>query len=95
MQDGIHKVRSEGQIDAVRGLVWEFFDVLGERYPEMAEELQAYLIKQNVAGELENFAAYFLPPKGECFLAVHQGEPAGIVMLKPKGANDCERLNWR
>ena len=90
MQDGIHRVRGEEQIEAVRALVWEFFGCLESRYPEMADELAAYQVEQNVAGDLENFAAVFLPPKGECFVAVHNGEPAGIVMLKPSGVNDCE-----
>ncbi|UWQ07726.1 GNAT family N-acetyltransferase [Aliiroseovarius crassostreae] len=84
------KVRQPDEIDAVRMLVWEFFDFLRIRYPEMLDTIEAYLVDQDVAGELENFDQYFLPPHGECFLARHRGEPAGIVMMKPHGEHDAE-----
>ncbi|WP_052362673.1 GNAT family N-acetyltransferase [Falsirhodobacter sp. alg1] len=86
----ITKVRTSDDIAAVRTLVWEFFDVIKQRYPEMHSEIDTYISKQNVAGELENFSAYYLPPKGEAFMAWLDGEPVGIVMLKPRGTSDGE-----
>ena len=38
MSSIIKKVRTAEEIDAVRALVWEFFDVLRERYPELSDE---------------------------------------------------------
>jgi GNAT superfamily N-acetyltransferase len=46
--------------------------------------------QQDVAGQLDNFADFFLPPAGECFLAIHGGDPVGIVMLRPHGTQDGE-----
>jgi GNAT superfamily N-acetyltransferase len=90
MSGKIVKVRSADDVQAVRDLVWEFFDFLRLRYPEMHDSIDIYIEEQNVVGELENFADFFLPPKGESFLAVAGGEPVGIVMLKPHGDNDGE-----
>jgi GNAT superfamily N-acetyltransferase len=84
------RVRSSDEIEAVRGLVWEFLDVMRERYPDMLAEIDAYVAHQNIAGQLEDFASYFLPPAGECFLALHDGAPVGMVMMKPKGESDAE-----
>jgi GNAT superfamily N-acetyltransferase len=86
----IVKARSPGEIEAVKALVWEFFDFLRTRYPDMTVEIDAYIAHQNVSGELARFGDFFLPPNGECFLALHDGQPAGIVMLKPKGERDGE-----
>lgn len=84
------KVRSTEQIAQVRTLVWEFFDFLRERYPEMSDTIDAYIEDQNVAADLDNFEHVFLPPKGECFLALFQAQPVGLVMLKPHGDTDGE-----
>lgn len=90
MSAKIYSVRSADEIDQVVTLVWEFFDFLRVRYPEMHDMIDAYLVEQNVEGELADFKSYFLPPNGECFLATMDGKPAGIVMMKPKGDNDVE-----
>ena len=84
------RARVEDHIDLARHLVWEFFDVLRARYPEMLAEIDYYIEHQNVAGELENFPDYFLPPHGECFLAIKDDIPVGLVMLKPHGDGDGE-----
>lgn len=84
MRDGIIKVRTSDEIESARGLVWEFFEVLKQRYPEMQDTIDRYIKEQNVVGELENFGDYFLPPKGECFLAYHNNDPVGLVTLKPR-----------
>jgi len=90
MTGTVIKARSSHEIESVRGLVWEFFDFLRVRYPEMTEMIDAYIEDQDVAGELENFGDFFLPPNGECFLALHDGVAVGTVMLKPLGDNDGE-----
>ncbi len=84
------KVRRPEDIDAVRALVWEFFDFLRVRFPEMLDTIDAYLEEQDVAGELAHFDRFFMPPRGECFLARLSGDPAGIVMMKPHGEKDSE-----
>ncbi|MXQ07708.1 GNAT family N-acetyltransferase [Alphaproteobacteria bacterium GH1-50] len=86
----IEKVRSAPQIGDATAMVWEFFDLLKDRYPDMVTEIDEYIASQGVAGELENFREYFNPPKGEAFLGRLDGQPAGIVMLKPHGENDGE-----
>lgn len=90
MSANIISVRSAEEIDHVRTLVWEFFDFLRVRYPEMLATIDEYLEEQNVKGELENFEDYFLPPHGDSFLALLDDAPVGIVMMKPKGDNDAE-----
>ena len=86
----IRKVRTDADIDAVRALVWEFFDVLRDRYPDMVDTIDRYIAEQDVAGELGNFEKFFLPPAGECLVADHDGERVGMVMLKPLPENTCE-----
>jgi len=90
MTGAVRKVRTAEDIDAVRALVWEFFDDLKARYTDMVDTIDAYIIEQDVAGELENFAEKFLPPNGDCFLAEYEGTPVGMVMLKPHGDGDGE-----
>ena len=90
MSTNIVRIRSAEQIEIARQLVWEFFDFLRMRYPDMLDEIDSYIEAQDVAGELCNFKEFFLPPRGEAFLALLDGEAAGIVMLKPHGAGDGE-----
>lgn len=86
----IVKARGADQIDAARHLVWEFFDGVRKRYPEMLTEIDAYIEHQDVAAQLDRFWDYFLPPHGECFLALQDKTFVGIVMLKPHGEMDGE-----
>jgi len=90
MNVAIEKVRSPAQIDAVSTLVWEFFDFLRTRYQDMLGEIDAYIAKQNVAGDLADFAQVFLPPKGECLVGLLDDQPVGMVMLKPHDDKTCE-----
>jgi GNAT superfamily N-acetyltransferase len=90
MSAGVIRARSATEIQSVRDLVWKFFDALKARYPDMGDEVDEYILQQNVAGGLENVADYFLPPKGESFLVFHQDIPLGVVMLKPHGEGDGE-----
>lgn len=90
MSERIIKARSADEIATVTTLVWEFFDFLRQRYPEMNADLDAYIKTQKVAEHLESFNDYFLPPKGECFLAYSNNEPAGLVMLKSNSNREAE-----
>lgn len=90
MTNKIIKVRSADEIEAVGNLVWEFFDSLKQRYPEMHDNIDTYIEVQDIAGGLMNFGNFFLPPNGESFLAYSDGEPVGIVLLKPHGEADGE-----
>ncbi|WP_319532362.1 GNAT family N-acetyltransferase [uncultured Cohaesibacter sp.] len=90
MPNRIIKVRRAEEVDAVRGLVWEFFDVMRERYPDMLQTIDDYIAEQNIAGELEHFGKVFMPPLGECLMALRRDVPVGMIMLKPHGHTDCE-----
>jgi GNAT superfamily N-acetyltransferase len=86
----VSKVRTDDEIEAVSKLVWEFFDALRVRYPDMLDTIDRYIEKQNVAGELASFRDIFLPPAGECFVAKLEEDPVGMVMMKPRGDGRCE-----
>ncbi len=86
----IDRVHSDEDIAAVTRLVWEFFDVLRGRYPDMVEEHDRYIAETDVAGELGNFRQVFMPPAGACFVARLADEPVGMVMLKSHGEGTGE-----
>ena len=71
-------------------LVWEFFDVVRGRYPDMIAETDRYIAETDVAGELRNFRRVFMPPAGGCWIARFAGEPVGLVMLKAHGEGTGE-----
>ena len=82
--------RSDRDSADVTALVWEFFTLLGTRYPEMKAVTEAYIKRQDVEGQLTNFAQFFTPPAGECFVARRDGDAVGIVMIRPRGTQDGE-----
>lgn len=86
----ITPVRSDGDIADTTALVWEFFDFLKARYPDMTENIDSYIRVQDVAAKLADFATHYNPPAGECFLARRDGEPVGIVMVRPRPDGDAE-----
>lgn len=86
----IVSVVDDTQVEMSKVLVWEFFDFLRGRYPDMIKTIDTYLQEQDVAGELDRFTELFFEPKGQCLLAYADGEAAGIVMLKRVGEKDCE-----
>lgn len=88
--DRIGRVRTEEEISAASALVWEFFDLLRERYPDLGEALDQYIEDQDVAGGLADFRNVFLPPKGECLIGRSGAEIVGIVMLKRRTPETCE-----
>ncbi|WP_417718886.1 GNAT family N-acetyltransferase [Salipiger sp.] len=86
----IVRTRSGPERDAIREMVAEFFDFMRVRYPDMLAEIDDYILQQDIAGQLADFDRYFLPPHGECFLGLHEGAPAGMVMIRPAGDGACE-----
>lgn len=86
----VTKARSARDFDAARGLVWEFFDFLRGRYPDMLQEIDEYIVEQKVADQLDRFEDHFLPPNGEFFLGWHKGAAVGTVSVKRRGEADGE-----
>ena len=82
--------RTDTEIDVARALVWEFFGVVRQRYPELLETIADYIKEQDVAGELDRFSDVFLPPHGDCYLGFHEGEIVGICFIRPRGEGDGE-----
>ncbi|MHA1571497.1 MAG: GNAT family N-acetyltransferase [Alphaproteobacteria bacterium] len=86
----IRLVRSHEEIIEAGHLAREFTEFLRQRYPEMANEIDAYLTQQNFDGQLANLPRYFNPPFGECLLARLDQKPVGILMLKRLDERVCE-----
>lgn len=86
----IRQVRTQGDADAVYRLAYEFIDWLRVRYPEMATEIKTYMVHQKFDQQIKDVLTHFSPPRGECLLAIHKGEPVGVLMLKDVGENTCE-----
>ncbi|WP_233416939.1 GNAT family N-acetyltransferase [Halovulum marinum] len=86
----IRRVRTPQDIAVVRAMVWEFFDLMRARYPDMLDTIDAYIADQDLAGQLADFPRYFAPPAGECFLALLDGGPAGICKLRPGRGRTAE-----
>lgn len=86
----IARVRTPGQAEAVRILAYEFVDWLRGRYPEMTVEIDTYLRHQKFEEDMRDVRARYVPPGGECLLAVMDGAPVGILMLKDSGGGVCE-----
>lgn len=86
----VSPVRSDEDVVAASELAWEFVALLRHRYPELSEQITAYLKEQRFEEMLGDFRTYFNPPQGECLLARLDGRAVGIVMLKPIDENACE-----
>lgn len=86
----VHLVRDEAQAAQVREMAWEFIDWLRERYPDLLDGIEEYLVNQDFRGMLARLLENFTPPKGECLLATLDGAPVGILMLKPHEGDACE-----
>lgn len=86
----IATVRSDADIGAATELVWEFFDFLKGRYPDMLAEIDAFIESQQVAARLADFGAHYNPPAGECLMARRGGAPVGLVMVRPRADGDAE-----
>lgn len=67
LTDKIIRVRSADEIEAVGNLVWEFFDSLKQRYPEMHDNIDTYIEVQDIAGGLMNFGKFFYPRMVKAF----------------------------
>lgn len=77
----VQLVRTEEQAVHVRVLAWEFVDWLCERYPELLDEIEEYLVQQKFEQRLDDLLTCFTPPDGECLLEIESDDPLGIVML--------------
>jgi GNAT superfamily N-acetyltransferase len=86
----IELVRDAGAARAVYELAYEFVDWLRERYPEMSAEIDTYLTHQKFDAQIKEVLIHYNPPRGECLLAVLDGMPVGILMLKDLGDGVCE-----
>lgn len=86
----IQPVRDAQARAEVAAMVWEMFDLMAERYPEMHAEIRTYIADQDVAGQLADFDSFFTPPAGECLLARLNGAAVGIVKIRPHGEQACE-----
>ena len=86
----IEPVRDDAGVAAASRLAREFFAYMRATYPEHEAVIDAYLIAQDFEGQLADFRSHFNPPRGECLLATLDGEPVGIVMLKPYADGVCE-----
>ena len=77
-------------------MVWEFFDFLRARYPDMLKEIDEYIAHQDVADQLKNFQKHYNPPAGEAFMATVDGKPLGICQLKTRtGGAELNRMYVR
>jgi GNAT superfamily N-acetyltransferase len=83
-------VRTESDAELVAGLVASFLSWLSARYPEMKDEIDAYMTGQNLLSDLDNLLVVFNPPDGECLLAFIDDEPVGLVMFKRFDDSTCE-----
>ncbi len=86
----IERVRDDARIAEFSTMVWEFLDLMRERYPEMNREIDEYIEHHNIKAALENFRDYYTPPAGEAFLGLADGEPLGICLLRRDDAGSGE-----
>jgi GNAT superfamily N-acetyltransferase len=86
----IAPARGDADIAAASRLARDFFAYMRATYPDRAALIDAYLIEQDFEGQLADFRTHFNPPRGECMLARLDGQPAGVVMLKPERQGVCE-----
>ena len=84
-------MRSDADVAAASQLARDFFAYMRATYPEtQARPSTPTWSIQDFEGQLADFRSHFNPPHGECLLARLDGEPAGIVMLKPYAEGVCE-----
>jgi len=89
----ITTVTTEADADDVRRLILEFVDWQHERYPDLRAYIDAYFNGQGFDAEMANITQAFGPPHGTCLLAHLNGEPAGIVMMKPRKIGEIAEMN--
>ena len=86
----IRSVSGTEDAEAVAKFVWAFFALLRVRYPEIADAIETYIERQDVAGELERLGRDGPPQGGACLLARQDGAPVGVLMMKRLDAEACE-----
>jgi GNAT superfamily N-acetyltransferase len=94
---GVEKVRDDAQIAAFTEMVWEFLDLMRERYPEMHKEIDEYVEHHQIAAALANFRDHYTPPTGEAFLGSGDGRALGICLLRKEadGGGELNRMYVR
>lgn len=86
----IQKVRNRTQAAHAETLAWEFVAWLRGRYPEMCQEIDNYLERQNFAETIRDVRPHYGPPGGECLLAMMGERPVGLLMMRDLGNRRCE-----
>ena len=86
----IRNVRTDQEALHAGELARDFVGWLRDRYPERTDEITQYLVTQKFDEQVKDLRAYYTPPKGECLLALDQGQPVGLLMLKDIGDGICE-----
>jgi GNAT superfamily N-acetyltransferase len=82
----ISQVESRAEVAAVQELLREY---TAWAFTLMPDSDQAPTF-QGLEDELKALPGVYAPPAGRLLLAMHDGEPAGCVCLKPHDATTCE-----
>ena len=83
-------VRTARDAAHFEAMAWEFVDWLRERYPDCNDVIDDYLERQRFRETMGDVLAHYVPPDGECLLALLDGDPVGILMLKVYQPGICE-----
>lgn len=86
----IQEIRSDGQAAEAERLAWEFVDWLRDRYPELGKEIDGYLEGQKFAERMKDVRKDYGPPRGEALLALLDGKPVGLLVMRDIGDHSCE-----
>ena len=86
----IQEIREDWQAAEAEKLAWEFVDWLRGRYPEMQNEIDGYLEGQKFAERMKDVRKDYGPPKGEGLLALLDGAPVGLLLMRDLGSHACE-----
>ncbi len=86
----IQEIREDSQAAEAEKLAWEFVDWLRGRYPEMQNEIDGYLEGQKFAERMKDVRKDYGPPKGEGLLALLDGAPVGLLLMRDLGSHACE-----
>ena len=86
----IQEIREDWQAAEAEKLAWEFVDWLRGRYPEMQTEIDDYLAGQKFAERMKDVRKDYGPPRGEGLLALLDGKPVGLLLMRDIGDHACE-----
>ena len=86
----IQEIREDWQAAEAEKLAWEFVDWLRGRYPEMQAEIDDYLEGQKFEERKKDDRKDYGPPRGEGLLALLDGAPVGLLLMRDLGNHACE-----